>query len=526
MKKKPLITEEKDVEWKNWHKTKHVGGDVSRIFKPFNKYDDGTTPEKAFVPGLAGLQEIIKKAAAGNKRVRAFGSRWSLNNIAYNDEYLVDSSELNYTLLGLEPNHVSPGFEKIRERLAFVQSGLMVRDLNKKLQIMNLALPTTGATDGQRFAGAVATGTHGSAHSVGSMQNYVRGIHLVVSPDQCVFIQRESEPVVTDDFSSWLGQTRMIRDDELFEAALVSFGSFGLVHGLLIETEPLYILKRFIKHYRFQDVKKAICTLDMSGLELPQGEKLPFHFEVIVNPYRRKKTHKGAFVRALYKDVYETEKNTFALRSFPKRTNDIIESMGLTYDKPIYSPIDIPSVLQSAMRHAFPATEPGIVEIGFPGDQFQSPSAGKDTSPILYRTTSIEIAVPLDRAEDAMKVIFDVIKKRKFVAPLAFRYIKNSSAMLAFTRFSPVTVTMEMPGLDNSYSRKGHEAIFAALAGSGIPHAYHWGKSLPLNADWVSKSYGEDTVNTWKRRRFELLGEQGCRMFSNTLLETAGLHHA
>ena len=526
MSKKPLITETKDVKWKSWHKTKHVGGEVFRIFKPQNKYQDGKTPEKAFLPGLAGLREIIKNAAADNKRVRAYGSRWSLNNIAYNNEFLVDSSELNYCLVGLEdPKHVSPGFEAKRDGLVFVQCGVMVRDLNRKLQILNLALPTSGASDGQRFAGAVSTGTHGSAHSIGSMQDYVRGIHLVVSADESVFIQPKSAPVVTNDFCSWLGETRLIQDDELFNAALVGLGGFGLVHGLLIEPEPIYILKRLIKHFHYSDVKNAISSLDMNGLDLPQGEKLPFHFEVIVNPYRRRKTHKGAFVRVMYKDTFQTQKGTFSIQGYPKRNNDIIESTGLYYDKPFYSPIDIPLVVQSALRHALPATESGIVEFGFPGDQFQSRFVGRDSSPILFRMSSIEIAIPLDRVDDAQKIVFAVIRKRKFEAPLAFRYVKSSSAMLAFTRFAPVTVTMEMPGLDNDRSRKAHKAIFAAMADSDIPHTFHWGKSLPLNSDWVSKSYGDETVKTWKKRRLELLGEKGCRMFSNRLLETIGLHH-
>jgi hypothetical protein len=526
MTKKSLITEEKNVQWKNWHKTKNVGGKVSRIFKPYNKYDDHTAPEKAFVPGLAGLQEIIKRAGAANKSVRAYGSRQSLNNIAFNNEYMVDSTELNYCLVGLtDSRHVSPGFEEKRDRLAFVQCGVMVRDLNRKLQILNLALPTSGASDGQRFVAAVSTGTHGSARSAGSMQDYVRGIHLVTSAEECVFIQRESVPVVTGDFCTWLGRTRLIQDDELFDAALVGLGSFGFVHGLLIETEPKYILKRFIKHYRFDEVKEAICTLDVSGLGLPQGDKLPFHFEVLLNPYRRQKRYKGAIVRGMYRDIFQTQEGTFEYHNYPKRTNDLIESMGRCYDKPVYSPIDIPLVVQSALRHSFPPTDPGVLEFGFPGDQFQSRSSGDDTSPILFRTTSIEIAVPLEKVKDAMKIIFDVTKRRKFVAPLAFRYVKSSSAMLAFTRYSPVTAVMEMPGLDNSLSRKGHKAIFAALAGSGIPHSYHWGKGLPLNPDWVSKSYGDETIKAWKRRRLELLGEQGCRMFSNKLLETIGLHN-
>jgi FAD/FMN-containing dehydrogenase len=553
MSKKPFINEEHDVEWINWHKTKNVGGQVSRLFKPYNRYDDHTTtPQKAFVPGLAGLREIVKRAGDANKRVRAYGARWSLNNIAFSNEYLVDSTELNYCLVGLaNSRHVSPGFEEKRDRLAFVQCGVRVKELNRKLQEKNLALKTSGASDGQTFVAAVSTGTHGSAHSVGSMQDYVRGIHLVTSAEECVFIQRESAPAVTSAFCTWLGRTRLIQDDELFNAALVGFGSFGLVHGLLIETEPIYILERFIKNYHFSEVEEAISTLNMKGLGLPKGDKLPFHFETVLNPYG-KRHGKNAFVRVMYKDIFQTPKKTFEHLDHPKRENDLIHSMerhfaesesGIAGDNSAAGTADnnsaagigddnsAPAIgetgwfVQVGLKASFPSTAPGILEFNFPGDQFHGSSSDNEFSPYPLNTTSIEIGVPLNRVMDAVKIIFDVTKDHKFVAPLALRYVKSSSAMLAFTRYSPITVTMEMPGLDNGHARRGHQAIFAALAGSDVPHTYHWGQGLPLNPDWVSKSYGDETIKSWKRRRLELLGEQGCRIFSNTLLETIGLHN-
>jgi hypothetical protein len=82
---------------------------------------------------------------------------------------------------------------------------------------------------------------------------------------------------------------------------------------------------------------------------------------------------------------------------------------------------------------------------------------------------------------------------------------------------------MEMPGLDNEHSLAAHNAIFAALAKSDIPHSYHWGQGLPINPDWVSKSYGEDKLDSWKQHRIDLLGEKGSRMFVNKLLEDIGL---
>ncbi|BDS11280.1 FAD-binding protein [Aureispira anguillae] len=517
----PLIDVEENQTKKNWHRTRNQWGAIDKLFKPHNKYEDSTTPEKGFEPGLAGLQEIVQRAVADNKVIRAYGSRWSLNNIAFTNHYLIDSSALDYCLVGLsDPSHVNPEFEAKRNRFAFVQCGVMVKDLNQKLQEQQLALPTSGASDGQTFVGAASTGTHGAAHSVGSMQDYVRGIHLVTLADECVFVQRESEPVITEAFCAWLGDTKLVQDDDLFNAALVSFGSYGVVHGLLIETEPLYLLERFIKNCDFDEVKNAICTLDMTGLGLPKGDELPFHFEVAVNPYFLEAGKKGAFVRVLYKSEYTPERAALRKNTAVNLENDLIDGIGRWFDPVKWL---IPKGLQIALELSFPVSPPGELEVGFPGDQFGNASSSDPTSPSPLPGTSIEIGVPFERIEDAMNLIFSVTEKHVFGAPLAFRYVKNSSATLAFTKYAPITVTLEMPGLDDNLADEGHQAIFEALAASDIPHTYHWGQRMPANTEWVATSYGEEVVEGWKQQRSELLGEQGCELFSNELMKKIGL---
>jgi len=355
--------------------------------------------------------------------------------------------------------------------------------------------------------------------------------------------------VVTDNFCTWLGDTTLVQDDALFNAALVGFGSFGLIHGLLIETEPVYLLERFVKHYHFEEVEQALYTLNMSGLGLPKGDMLPFHFEAVLNPYGNKHG-KSAFVRVFYKEAFQTPKKTSEFVDYPKRVNDVIEGMGIHFDNATidlavddstagtavgHAAVGVAAnestakigdtgwFLQVALNSSFPQTAPGLLEFSFPGDQFHGSTSTNEYSPYPLSTASIEMGFPLNRVKDAVKLIVEVTNVNRFPTPLALRYVKSSSAMLAFTRYAPITVTMEMPGIDYGPSRKGYQAIFNALALSGIPHTYHWGQGLPLNSDWVSKSYGADTIKSWKRLRLELLGAQGSRIFSNGLLETIGL---
>jgi hypothetical protein len=61
----------------------------------------------------------------------------------------------------------------------------------------------------------------------GAMQEMVFGLHLVTGPNRHVYLERKSYPVMGPDFPESIG-AEFIRDDVLFNAALVGLGSFGI----------------------------------------------------------------------------------------------------------------------------------------------------------------------------------------------------------------------------------------------------------------------------------------------------------
>src|SRR5262249_24908092 len=147
------------------------------------------------------------------RRVRAVGSKWSMSSIAFVRDYLVNTSQLNRWMVGpFSKGMVMPAFADRTERLVIAQCGVQIRGLNDGLQQRGLALPTSGASNGQTIAGAVSTGTHGSNHDVGSMQEAVRGLHLVGERGEHYFIQPASLPVMTPAFASFLG-AKLVEDD-------------------------------------------------------------------------------------------------------------------------------------------------------------------------------------------------------------------------------------------------------------------------------------------------------------------------
>src|SRR5690606_33437348 len=113
-------------------------------------------------------------------------------------------------------------------------------------------------------------------------------------------VQPASKPVVTKAFADYLG-AELREDDELFAAATVGLGAFGLIHAVLLEAVPIYGLGRYVEQVDFGDVEQAIYDFDVSGLGLPSGNTMPWHFEVVVNPYRRGRGEQGAFIRTYEK---------------------------------------------------------------------------------------------------------------------------------------------------------------------------------------------------------------------------------
>src|SRR5215831_2073696 len=187
---------------------------------------------------------------------------------------MLNTKPLNYTVIGLAPSDCSAGFTGQPERLVFAQGGASILELNGWLEDRGLSLPTSGAANGQTIAGAIATGTHGAANQIGSMQDYMIGLHLIGENGRDIWLERDSRPGVSAAFADNLGTT-IVRDDDFFRAAIVSFGSFGIVHAVLFEAVPIFLFEAYCRRFDYSAIRRTLATLDVSSLGLPDGAALP-----------------------------------------------------------------------------------------------------------------------------------------------------------------------------------------------------------------------------------------------------------
>jgi hypothetical protein len=346
------------------------------------------------------------------------------------------------------------------------------------------------------------------------MADFILGLHIVGEDGAHHWVERASRPVMTKAFADWLGAS-VLRNDDVFNAAVVGLGSFGLIHGVVFAAEPVFTLSRYVRQTDYDDVVGAATTLDLAPLALPVPAT-PFHFEVVFNPYRRSRGGKGAFIRAYYKIPLGPNAPLPPPDidgSATIRSPDLVNVFSFLSDA---VPDAVPGLLQGQLEGSLRPTGNNLVT-GLPGQIFN------DTLP-TNGGTSVELGVPLDRARATLDAIFRVTDKHRFGAPVALRYVRQSDALLAFTCHAPTTCTMELPGIDSATGHTAHGLIYQELVNAGVRTTYHWGQQGPFTAESVMAGYGTDRVSRWIAARMAFLPTKaGRRMFSNAMLESCGL---
>lgn len=454
-----------------------------------------------------GFQQLIAEAIQTNTPFRALGAGWSWTKIAtVSNGVMLDTKSLN-TTLSISQQSVLPTYTGDISKLIFAQCGNGVWELSQQLRQNKLSLKTSGASNGQTIVGAMSTGAHGSAFDVGAVQDYIVGIHIIVSATRHVWLQRQSAQVVSASFIQKLN-TVLLSDDDLFNAALVSFGSFGIIHGVIVETENLFLIETYRRRMPYDDTLKTLMqTLDFSTANLPCGNERPFHFSVAINPYDLKN---GAYVSTFYKRPYRDD----YIRAVP---NDA--GIGPGDDAPCFIgkvtdvvPALVPTIVNKLIGSAMAPFEK---QFGTLGEIFNN-------TDLHGKLLSAAIGIPLNQVNRVTEILFEINKSvGPFAGIFAYRFIKKSNALLAFTHFD-FTCILELDGAFSTATQNFYTAVWNRLDAEQIPYTFHWGKMNAMNFDKIKIMYGNN-VETWIAARNKLLDKDSLKVFTNPLLTQWGL---
>jgi len=476
------------------------------------------------------FQWLIKYAIDNNIQLRALGNGWSFSQVAVCNGGLVDTKALRLSY-NLKNSFVAPEYLQSGKQsgdLFFTECGMSILDLDEKLEQDSnpkRSLKASGASNGQSIAGCCSTGTHGSAFNVGAVHDTVVGLHIVVSPDRHVWLEKKTNPVASDEFIAWLG-AEPIKDDDIFNSALVSFGSFGFIHGMLIETEPVFLLEQFrTGNIVYNDaLKLAMNNLDFSGIvnALPAPPVAPdkqlYHFEVIVNPQQFEPGNpaKGVYIRTIYKMPYRDD--------YTKIQRD---DNGFTYGDDLLGVLE--TVIDGLGSNLSGLLVPPLVNklfpLAFAASDSITGTVGEMFSNTKFRgkVGSTAIGIHTSNASTVIEEVVELSKKYPYPGGIALRFVKGTEAMLGFTHFNK-TCVLELDGIDSGITRTFYGKIWERLEQLSIPYTLHWGKmNFNLNAALIKKMYGESNINKWKASRKALLNADAQKIFTNDFLVQCGL---
>lgn len=490
-----------DTTWENQHET--------FVYNIENRYELGNGDGDAissYNAATAGFQELIRDTVARNSHLRGLGAGWSWSPIAATPGIILETKALN-TVFTINPGSVSPAYTGDPAKLFMAQCGAGVWELSAFLKQRQLSLKTSGASNGQTIAGVISTGAHGSAFDVGAVQDYVTGLHIITGADRHIWLERASYPVVSDRFTATI-KAELIRDDTLFNAALVSFGSFGIIHGIMIETEDLYLLEAYMQLRPLDDALRNIMgTLDFSQATLPCGNERPYHFQVIINPYDKKKQ---AYVTTMYKRPYRNDYKA------PVRN---ASGIGPGDDAPCFV---------GRLTDAVPKLVPVLVNKLLAGSlttfekQFGTLGEIFSNTDLHGKLLSAAIGIPIEQVNTVIDLLLEVNKaKGPFAGLFAFRFVKQSKALLAFTRFR-YTCVVELDAAFSGTTYAFYSEVWKELDRRKIPYAFHWGKVNELTPARLKTMYG-DSLDQWKAARKQLLDPHALTVFTNPVLQQWGL---
>jgi hypothetical protein len=468
------------------------------------------------------VQQLIQDCINHNERFRAYGSGWSLSEIAHQQDRMLYTGRMNLKkTIDQEELHSLSIYNK--NDLYFFECGITIKEVSEFLFAHGKSLKTSGGSNGQTIAGVVSTGVHGSAFDVGAIQDSVAGLNLIIGPgpNDNVYIERHTQPALNNDFAKKI-RARVIRNDGLFYAALVGLGSFGFIHGVLIETENLFLLKRYTFKIKPEQALKLGETLNFrdsdfkipSELDVDGKGKRPYHYKVYINPYNKaedyvieiiyKKDYRSGYPnpipgikKAIYKDL-----STWIARFAEKHSRLIPKFIG---------------ALKGQIFPALDAEMEGTLKEIFWDTTHKGPAF------------AFTFGVDLSDTRKALKLFIKVVNEDGPIpGAMALRFVKASKATLAFTKF-PMTCILEMDGIlwkgnGNMISLEDiQKKLLEAFINAGIKFTIHWGK----NAAWsfpglLDYMYGNND-DIWKDYRSALLSKQMADLFSNDFLNMVKL---
>jgi len=184
-----------------------------------------------FARSAEDVSAVVVEAAERGQSVRVAGSGHSHYRLVPTDGVVLDLSGLTGIV------HTDVDAHRAR-----VWGGTTIFALGRPLHDAGLALTNQGDIDRQALAGAVGTGTHGTGQALGNLSSMVAGLTIVGADGEA---------------------TRCSADEntDLFRAARLGLGAFGVVTEIEMSVKPAFRLKERQWKAKYDELRPSIDEL-------------------------------------------------------------------------------------------------------------------------------------------------------------------------------------------------------------------------------------------------------------------------
>ncbi len=376
-----------------------------------------------------GLILSIVEANETGQPIKVAGSGHSFTGAALTDGTMVQIDLLDRVL----DVDRSSGLVK-------VEAGVVLGDLNRRLDQRGLALENLGDIDRQTLAGSISTGTHGTGIRFGNLSSQVEAIEVVSADGTLHEISESSDP------DGW-------------RAARVGIGALGAIYSVTLQTVTNFRIDRTDRPRPLGDV---LAALDQFVDEID-------HFEFYVFPHTE---------AALCRESMRTQ--------VPAKPS----SPAAVYAQEVVVENWLAGAFVQIARHV-PAAIPTLSRMASAGT---GKSRKIDQSYRVYASerrvkfTEMEYSIPRANAREAVERVLEIANRPELQVcfPIEVRFAAGDDAMLSTAH-----------GRDSCYIAVHHDprgdwqpyfdAVAAAMADyGGRPH---WGKRHKLGATELAQLY-------------------------------------
>src|SRR6202453_1620643 len=354
------------MTWHNWAGTASAD--------PARRYWPRSTEE---------IADAVKDAAGSGLTVRALGGGHSCTAAAAPSGAALDLS--GWT--GIVGADLASG-------LITARSGTTIRELNRALDSLGLAMPNLGDIDAQTISGAISTGTHGTGARIGGIATQIAAIELVLADGTVVACSEQERP-------------------DLFAAAPVRVGALGVLSTVTLQCVPAFtlaaderpmpldeVVERFgefsadnehFEFYWFPYGKNALVKRNNRVVETAPAPMPPWRrfleYEVMENTAFGALCRTGRAVPSLIKPLNRFAATTLSKRSYSAPSHQVfvtsrrVRFVESEYAVPAGSVLDVLAELRAGVKTlAHPVMFPVEIRVAAADDIWLSTAYGRDSA--------------------------------------------------------------------------------------------------------------------------------------------------